>query len=355
MLRPPLAVFLLLTPLGGSLLAAAEPVPPEGYPAPERNRKDEPLAQDVSLDRATAFLDASAVNWTRSRKCFTCHTNLSYLLARPLLSPITSGQSSAHDYVRGSLESIVLERWKAKGPRWPTEVVTAAAFLAFNDAHTTGKLHPASRQALDRMWTIQRDDGSWKWLKCDYPPMEIDDHYGVTIAAIGAGVAPDGYANTPQARTGLAQIKAYLAARPGEYLHHRAMVLWASSYLPRLELMTKAERDKCVADLLARQLPDGGWSAAALGEWDRQDALEQDAKTGDGYGTGFVVYVLRRAGLPASDPRLQKGVAWIKTHQRASGRWFTPSLVRDGAHYLTQAGTAYACMALYACGETPGK
>jgi squalene-hopene/tetraprenyl-beta-curcumene cyclase len=295
------------------------------------------------------------VNWTRSRKCFTCHTNLSYLLARPMISPVASGKSPAHDYVRGSLESIVLDRWKTRGPRWPTEVVTAGTFLAFNDAHTTGKLHPASRQALDRMWTIQRDDGSWKWLHCDYPPMEIDDHYGVTVAAIGAGVAPDGYADTPQARAGLAKIKAYLAAHPGEYLHHRAMVLWASSYLPRLELMTKAEHDRCVADLLARQLPDGGWSAAALGEWDRQDGLPQDAKAGDGYGTGFVVYVLRRAGLPASDPRLQKGVAWIKTHQRASGRWFTPSLVRDGEHYLTQAGTAYACMALYACGETPVK
>jgi squalene-hopene/tetraprenyl-beta-curcumene cyclase len=150
------------------------------------------MARELSLDRAAAFLDASAVNWTASRKCFTGHTNLSYLLARPMISPVASEQSPAHDYVRGSLESIVLDRSKTRGPRWPTEVVTAGTFLAFNDVHTTGKRPPASRQALDWMWTIQRADGSWKWLHCDYPPMEIDDHYGVTVAAIGAGVAPDG-------------------------------------------------------------------------------------------------------------------------------------------------------------------
>ena len=54
--------------------------------------------------------------------------------------------------------------------------------LAFNDAATTGKLHPVTRQALDKMWTLQREDGGWTWLKCDWPPMESDDHFGVTFA-----------------------------------------------------------------------------------------------------------------------------------------------------------------------------
>ncbi len=77
--------------------------------------------------------------------------------------------------------------------------------------------------------------------------------------------------------------------------------------------------------------------------------------SGDGYGTGWVVYVVRRAGLPVSDARLKNGIAWIKTHQWASGRWFTPSLYRDVEHDLTNAGTAYACMALHACGQAPVK
>ena len=164
-----------------------------------------------------------------------------------------------------ALETIITDRWETKGPRWPTEVVASGAILAFNDAHTTGKLHPATRKALDRMWTVQRADGSWKWLNCDYPPMESDDHYGVTIAAIGVGVAPDGYAQSAGAREGLAKVKSYLRANPGEHLHQRAMVLWASTYLPDLELMTGAERTKCIDELLSLQHPDGGWSAATLG------------------------------------------------------------------------------------------
>ena len=42
-----------------------------------------------------------------------------------------------------------------------------------------------------------KEDGGFSWLKCDWPPMESDDHYGVTLAAIAVGVAPDDYVATP--------------------------------------------------------------------------------------------------------------------------------------------------------------
>ena len=41
--------------------------------------------------------------------------------------------------------------------------------------------------------------------------------------------------------------------------------------------------------------------------------------------TGLAVLVLREAGVPANDPRLQKGVQWLLTNQRESGRWWTRS------------------------------
>ena len=76
-----------------------------------------------------------------------------------------------------------------------------------------------------------------------------------------------------------------------------------------------------------------------------------DLVTSDGYGTGFVVFVLRRAGVPADDPAVARGVAWLKRHQRASGRWFTRSLNKDNEHFISHAGSAFAVMALAACGE----
>jgi len=85
---------------------------------------------------------------------------------------------------------------------------------------------------------------------------------------------------------------------------------------------------------------------ATLGDWKRADDEPQDKVTSDGYGTGFVMYVLRRNGIAANDPRIQKGVNWLKSNQRQSGRWFTRSLYKDSKHYITHAGTAFAIMAL---------
>ena len=112
---------------------------------------------------------------------------------------------------RKALEDMVSVRWQKNGPRRPAEVVASAAALAFNDAHTTGKLHPHTKTALERMWTLQRPDGGWDWIKCNWPQMENDDHSGVTLAALGFGVAPDGYDKTPTAQKGLAGIRAYFA------------------------------------------------------------------------------------------------------------------------------------------------
>ena len=69
----------------------------------------------------------------------------------------------------------------------------------------------------------------------------------------------------------------------------------------------------------------------------------------DGYATGLVVYVLRQAGVPAQDPAIRSGVAWLEGNQRESGRWFTRSLNNDKAHYISNAGTGFAVMALAAC------
>ena len=315
-----------------------------GLEAPGKNSADEPLAKEFSLSQAVQFLDAAALEWQQNRGCFTCHTNFAYLYARPG----TPGDRQPTATVRSFAEDLVTKRWPDKGPRWDAEVVASAAALAFHDAATTGKLHAATRTALDRMWTLQRGDGGWNWLKCDWPPMESDDHYGATLAAIAVGVAPEQYARSEVAQAGLEKIKQYLAANPAPTLHHRAMIAWAASYTPTL--MTEADRKSCVSDLKKLQHPDGGWAAASLGDWKRGDGKQQDKETSDGYGTGFVLYVLRRAGEPAADPAIQRGVTWLKTHQRSSGRWFTRSLFKDNHHFLTHAGTAFAVMALKECG-----
>lgn len=316
--------------------------------APTANSPDEPLASAPSLGKAAAFLDGVALDWTRSRQCGTCHTNYAYMLSRPALREF---ESSAMPEIRAFFESRVAH-WDDAGekakPRWDTEVVATAAALALNDAATTGRLHPLTRKALDRAWTLQRPDGSWNWLKCAWPPYEHDDYYGAVFAALGVGHAPEGYARSESAAKGLEKLRTYLRKNPPPDLHHKTYLLWASLRLE--DLMTPEARAETIKQLRDLQRPDGGWNLPSLGNWNRHDKSpnKKDAPS-DGYGTGFVIYVLRQAGVAAADPAIARGVTWLKKNQRESGRWFTRSLSTDKFHYITNAGSGFAVMALKAC------
>jgi squalene-hopene/tetraprenyl-beta-curcumene cyclase len=175
------------------------------------------------------------------------------------------------------------------------------------------------------MWTLQQANGAWNWLKCNWPPMEHDDYYGAAFAALGTGQAPDGYAQTPAAKKGLARLHEYFQKNKPPDLHHKAMILWAATKLDGL--MTARQKAETIKELKALQRADGGWNLPSLGAWKRRDQTANDRQgPSDGYGTGFVVYVLRQAGVPADDKALVKGIAWLKSNQRVSGRWFTRSL-----------------------------
>lgn len=314
-----------------ALAAAADPGP---------NRADEPLAAAYSPEQAGRFLDRVGAKWTAERKCGTCHTNVPMLWAR--------AEGEAARTVRKFFEGRVTH-WdrgeKGDKPRWDTEVVVTGVTLAVHDAKTTGKLHPTTRAALDRMWTLQKPNGAWNWLKCNWPPQEHDDEFGAVFAAVGVGLAPEGYAKTDKAKAGLTRLRGYLAKTPPPSLHHKAWLLWASARLDGL--MTRDEQQKTIKELRDLQKPDGGWSLPSLGDWKGYDERPNDTKAAsDGYGTGLVVLVLREAGVAKDDSAVEKGVKWLKANQRASGRWWTKSLNTDRAHYITNAGTAYAVMAL---------
>jgi squalene-hopene/tetraprenyl-beta-curcumene cyclase len=343
MIRNFLVAFVALTVLALHGLARADEPSLKKYTPPADNKKDEPLAKKFSLENAASFLDNAALQWTDKRDCFACHTNYAYLYVRPMID----AKVPAHGEIRQALETMVTKRWPDKKPRWDAEVVATAAALAYNDSLTTKKLHPTTRTALDRMWTVQRKDGGISWLLCKWPPMENDDHYGVTLAALAVGVAPDGYAQTEQAKKGLDGLRAWLKANPPKNLHHQAMVLWVSTYLDGF--MTKDEQKAAIKELRANQLPDGGWSAAGIYPWPRGDKKDAEPAVSDGYGTGFTIFILRQGGVPAEDAALVKGIAWLKSNQRESGRWFARSLFRDNKHYLSHAGSAFAVMAIQAC------
>ena len=343
---------LLALPIALSTAVGEEPrpVPPAG--------PDEPMAKTFSLVKGVDFLDSTTLSWMRRNQCFSCHTGYPYMLARTSVGdPKSAGLREALRFLEERVAA-----WdkggkgkgylKAEGiiefTEGVTEVVAIAATLALHDGQTTRKLQPATRAALARMWELQQADGSWTWNKENLAPLEYDDYYGAVYAALGVGHAPEGYAQNEAAKEGVARLLRYFEKTPAPDLHHKTFLLWASLALDGL--MDKAERERTLKALLALQREDGGWSLPSLGAWKRQNGKPQDKDAGsDGYATGLVLYVLRQAGVAVAEKPIQRGIAWLKANQRESGRWFTRSLNRDGRHYISNAGTAFAILALKAC------
>ena len=113
---------------------------------------------------------------------------------------------------------------------------------------------------------------------------------------------------------------------------------------------TAAVRHARIDPRAGRRRPTGT-GLGRKGSWKRRAGTPNDPEApSDGYATGLAVFVLRQTGVPAADPAIGRGVDWLLSHQRASGRWFTRSVNNDKHHYITNAGTAFAVLALEACG-----
>lgn len=338
-MRTTLLWFILATP------ALAE------TPRPAYTTPDEPLAKQFSAKKAAEFIDGASLHWTRDKKCFSCHTNVFYMQARPL---IPGGDAETIKELREFLENAA-GNWETVKPKADYFVATTAFALASHDAATTGKLHPLTRKALDWSLKVQQEDGTWKWPACDWPPLEHDQWYSAVFMAIGYGNAPENYAKEKHVQPTLDRLRAYFKANPPPDLHHKASLMWASLKVDGL--MTPDERAATVKELLGKQRADGGWCLPSLGDYGkrRNDTPNDVNAPSDGYGTGFSVFVLRQAGVKADDPAIQKAVKWLKENQRESGRWFTRSLRVDRAdyraHLITNVGSVFCVLALHSCGE----
>jgi squalene-hopene/tetraprenyl-beta-curcumene cyclase len=316
-----------------------------GLPLGPYGREDA-FSSELSVEQAARFLDEVATNWGRRHGCVTCHTNGYYLTAPAEIFR----DRPAYREVRAFAEHFV-DSWSENPPETHV-LVSTAAFLAINDRERGEGPASATRKAFDYAWARQSEQGHWPdWIKCNWPPFESDDHYGVTLMAVALGMSEQSLRDVEPARTGLARIRSYLKEHAPLHLHHKAMLLWAAAYHDGL--VTRAHQQQWTEALLALQRLDGGWASGELGSWRQRDGSVSRPPVhveSDGYGTGFVLFVLMETGVPTSDPRVQKGIGWLKTHQRSRGYWWTQSLRNDPytPNFLTHAGTSFALKALAA-------
>jgi squalene-hopene/tetraprenyl-beta-curcumene cyclase len=346
-------------------------------------------ADDVDrIRRAVAYLDARTDDWSRfasaqrgegadRTSCLSCHSGLSYALARPALRRFVAetGPAAAEERMLAAVNVRVAHWDELDSPRfrlmydsddWKkaesrgTEAVLNALILARDDA-ASGRSAPSAntRRALRNLWKTQTKDGkaagSWDWLNFGLAPWEAKDSraFGAALAALAVGSAP-GYRDQgldEEAARGLGTLRDYLRRRfLEETLYNRLWILEAATTWN--DLLSADQRRDVVDQLVAVQRDDGGWALATLGNFQRVDGTAQ-ARDSDGYATGLAVRALLRAGSSSARAEVSKGLGWLRSHQQKDGTWPGRSVnkERDAGTFvgklMTDAATASAALALY--------
>jgi squalene-hopene/tetraprenyl-beta-curcumene cyclase len=271
---------------------------------------------------AAAYLDARAQWWQTWPKaardhetfCVSCHTTLPYALSRRVLRGALGHDAQTSEPERALLQNVAkrVELWKDVQPFYPdggglpraqqsrtTEAILNALILSTYKS-------PTADAALKNMWALQiksgDDAGAFPWLNFHNEPWEADDspYFGAALASIAAGN-----------RTGseVELLQAYLRR---EFAHqteiNRAFALLGSA-------INGEQKESAVAEILAKQLPDGGWSlASCIGTWKRRDNTALSS-TSDGYATALLTLALEKAGEPKTRLEIHKALDSLMRHQ----------------------------------------
>jgi squalene-hopene/tetraprenyl-beta-curcumene cyclase len=321
------------------------------------------LSADWSPELAARYLDGRQQEWfawkpamSADGPCVSCHTGMTYLLARPALRRVLK-DSQPTKYEVG-----LLDRLRAKVGEKPAgalqgvETIFSAMFLSREDAMKTMSTH--TQKAFDQLWALQSAEGEttggWRWYAANLDPWENSEsgRYGASLAAIALAQTPAEYRNTPKVREHAASLSAYLLdSVASRRLHDRLALLWAGTNV------SDTLRGAITADALGKQQADGGWTIESLGPW-MAHADAPPAAGSNAYATAFTTFALLRGGVRASDPRLAKALTWLQSHQDPqTGAWAAMSMNKrypEGSmesRFMQDAATAFASLALIEAGR----
>lgn len=185
--------------------------------------------------------------------CVSCHTQLPYALARPLLqhelkeTAIPSVEPAMWDGITkrvnewDQVEPFYSDAHSGPGKSVESrnaESVLNAVMAAFADAQV-GESSDLARAAFAHAWALQSTSapaaGAWVWQNFHLAPWESteSEYYWAAMMAVAVGKEPDLYSIDPGVKKHLAALNDYLRSHYAEQpLLNKLIALWASRWFP---------------------------------------------------------------------------------------------------------------------------
>jgi len=302
-----------------------------------------PLLQSTAIDSKKAF-----VNHESRQDCTSFHQQYLPLAAvgaaKKSRVPVDAGaERQLVDMIRGGETKGTEIDWQALFHPDPAQTKGYTLFGYGNDEVPADELTDA---AVFNLAVLQLADGRWL-NNLPRPPLQTGD-VGATALAIHAlqryplpGRKAELAQRVERARRWLGSMK---PTDTDSRIYQLLGLAWAGESAEKLKPLARA--------IMAEQRADGGWA--------QLPGLGTDA-----YATGQAVYALRvGAGLPASQPEIQRAVRYLLQTQLADGTWyvrrraypFQPTMKSGFPHgrdsWISAAGTSWAVLALGACNPT---
>jgi hypothetical protein len=298
-----------------------------------------------AVDRALGYLQTESAAWLKTRKCAACHHVPMPLWA--LSEAERQGYAIDKKFVADTTESLLGSRDKLLASKiFPNPadkpdprpqgrgLNMGLPFLAVA-AQSLPSLTEGQKQSLkligEEIVKKQQRDGSWEFFATlRRPPInesQTTDAAWIILALQG----PAGSAAPKAQRAALAKALAWLDAAKRSDTHQDKVLRVLMGV--RLAKPRKAMQ-RTIAELLALQRADGGWSQTVPG-W-----------KSDAFATGQTLFVLSLAGFTAKRPEIKRGIDFLVATQKSDGSW--PMLSRstpDGSPGSAKLLTPITCAA----------
>ena len=267
-----------------------------------------PDAALTMVKRSLPFLEKEGVDWMEKRKCASCHQ------VPAMLWSLNRAADAGLEVDRAKLTA--WEAWSSDWKNWnsananateasviPGNTDTIALLLLARSAQKTNETWP--EKLSGQLLKAQAENGSWAaggQLPLGKRPLRETQEVSTMWNMLALKTLDKAPASSYE--RAMAWLSAAAAGKSTEW--------WVTQTLIQNVFGDKKLAQERRAFLAAQQNPDGGWG------W----LLGQES---DAFGTGLALYGLSRAGVTATDPGLQKAIAFLQKTQGADGSWPVPS------------------------------